>query len=157
MHMIGRIAKLVAILALLTGALAVGLTVSAANTNPNGAQVVNINQCEPDPFITGGQFCITEKAVLQNVYGDPNAGGNTSVTVNGHACITETDSTGAVVYQSCQNNVHEHILVTKDGTTQESHLTFTETETSPYGTFCETVDIHTANGQVQYSNVSFTC
>jgi hypothetical protein len=154
--MIGRITKLVAILALLTGALAVGLSVSAANTNPNGAQVININnQCEPDP-ITGGQFCVTEKAVFTNPDLSANAAGNMSVNVNGRACGTETDSTGAVVFQNCTNYAHEHILVKQD-TTQVLHLSFSSTFTTPFGTFCDTENFHEANGQVQYDYTSFTC
>lgn len=150
------IARLIAVFGLLIGALAFGTAASAADTNPNGATVVNINQCETDPY-TGGQFCITEKAVFQNA-GYPtatNPAGNSSTTVNGRLCVTETDATGAVVYQYCEK-AHEHLLV-KDGTQQEGHLYDSYTSVTPYGTFCVTINFHTANGQVQYDNTSFTC
>lgn len=151
-----RISKLIVVLSLLAGALAFGTAASADNTNPNGAQVVNItNQCSPDPYTGNNTMCISEHGVFQNVYGDPNAAGNSSVTVNGRECITETDSTGAVVLQVCQNNFHEHLLF-KDGTPQEGHISFTDTRTTPAGTFCITQNYHYANGQVQYGSITPT-
>jgi hypothetical protein len=144
------ITKSLAIVALLLSTFAFAGAAGAANTNPNGAQVVKVHDCQD---IGGGyQLCIDEQAVFQNVGMDTNPAGNSSTTINGRLCETVTDSTGAVVFQSCEK-AHEHILI-KDNTLQEEHLFDQHQVVTPFGTFCETINFHYANGQIQYENFS---
>jgi hypothetical protein len=142
--------RLAAIFALIAGAVTFGVAASADNTNPNGAQVINVHECQPQDGYTE---CIDEHFVFQNVDDNANPAGNASFTVNGQECLTQTDPSGATLADVCQQ-VHEHILFTPD-TIQEEQAAITVTFVTPAGTFCVTENLHEANGQVQYYNTAF--
>jgi hypothetical protein len=141
------IARLVAVFGLLLGTLAFGTAASAADTNPYGAQVVNVDQCYD--FGGGVTACVAERAVITAVV---TKSGYESVVMNGYECITLTDATGAVVAHQCVN-VKDHALIQQD-TTQEQRLVEHETLTINGQTDCFDVVYHYANGQFQYGSIA---
>lgn len=137
-----------AVVALLLSFLVMPALAGAANTNPNGAQVVNINNlCQPFPG--GVQTCVTVRSEINAV---TTPAGNQVFVANGRVCLSFIGPTGQVFGQNCQD-FHNQAL-TQDGTAQEGHLSFRVTF-SDGG--CSIVRYHYANGQIQFQDFSPTC
>lgn len=136
--------RLAAIFALVMGALVFGTAASADNTNPNGPQRINQQQCSPAGPDT---VCMTIDAVFSTV---STPSGNRNIVGKGTECFTITDTaTGAPVSSTC-STFNGHTLV-KDGTTQEDGYRYVETLQMGGTTVCTiTVHFHIANGLYQF-------
>ncbi len=148
--------KLIVLMMSLAMLAAFGASASAAPGNGNGAQVVHQHSCDVDTPAAGLTECIdADFEGIDHV----TPSGNESQSANGSYCDTISDSaTGDVVYHFCENNVHAHYLFTSDGTVlQEEGVHYTIIETSGGTTCTELLDLHMANGQVQFDHDDINC
>ncbi len=138
------IIRLAAMCGLVLGTLVLGTAAAADNTNPNGPQHINQQQCNP---VGPNTACMTIDAVFRTV---STPSGNRNIVGKGMQCFTITDTaTGAPVSSTC-STFNGHSLV-KDGTTQEDGYRFMETLQMGGTTVCTiTVHFHEANGVYQF-------
>ena len=135
---------------------AFGSAASAAPGNGNGAQVSHQHTCTVDSPAAGQTECIdADFEGIDRV----TPSGNEIQSANGSFCDTIYDSTsGDVIYHFCENDVHAHYLFKSDGTVlHEEGVHYTIIETSGGVTCTEVLDLHMANGRLQFNRDSLIC
>ena len=140
---------------LLIGAIlgALALAGTGAADSSNRASVTNYQDCSPTPF---GTLCTDVKTVTKLVI---TPSGNLSFVSNGSTTFTSVwDAVGCT--HSISDSFHQHWLANEDDDkTQSDRLTQTvsyQCGTSDL-TCVSTLDVHFANGEVQFERDHLVC